>query len=67
MRLGACKTGLSPPPQLFYMTDRSKAILPLWFKLFCVFESIFVLFEPYVRFHFSLVRVTKSRWPPIGE
>ena len=27
---------------------------------------IFVLFEPYVRFHiFSSVRVTE--WPPIGE
>ena len=23
----------------------------LWLYLFCVLESIFVLFEPYVRFH----------------
>ena len=38
----------------------------LWFLLFCVLESTFVLFEPCVRFHiFSYVRVTE--WPPIGE
>ena len=29
VRLGACKTGLSPP--VIYITDRSKAILLLWF------------------------------------
>ena len=34
-----------------YITDRSKAILLFWFYLFCVLESNFVLFEPYVRFH----------------
>ena len=40
---------------LFHIiTDRSKAILLLWFYLFCDLESIFVLFEPYVRFHISL-------------
>ena len=27
VRLGACKTSLSPLPQRFYITDRSKAIL----------------------------------------
>ena len=31
VRLGACKTGLSPPPHLFYITDHSKAKLLLWF------------------------------------
>ena len=32
----------------------------------CFMKRIFVLFEPYVRFHiFSYVRVTE--WPPIGE
>ena len=30
-----------PPPKLFYITDRSKAILLLWFHLFYVLESIF--------------------------
>ena len=29
VRLGICETGLSP--LLFYITDRSKAILLLWF------------------------------------
>ena len=29
----------------------SKAILLLWFLMFCVLESIFVLFERFVRFH----------------
>ena len=48
-RLGPCKTGLSPTVILF--TDRSKAILLLWFYLFYVLESNFVLFEHYVRFH----------------
>ena len=33
---------------------------------FVFWSRIFVLFEPYVRFHiFSSVRVTE--WPPIGE
>ena len=35
----------------FCVIDRSKAILLLWFNLLYVLESIFVLFEPYVRFH----------------
>ena len=29
VRLGACKTGLSPP--VIYITDRSKAMLLFWF------------------------------------
>ena len=32
MRLGACKTGLSP--EYFYVTDRSKAILLLWLHFY---------------------------------
>ena len=33
---------------------------------FVIWSRMFVLFEPYVRFHiFSSVRVTE--WPPIGE
>ena len=48
------------------MADRSNAILLLWFDLFCVLKSIFVLFGPYVRFHtLSSVRVTD--WPPIVQ
>ena len=39
---------------------------PIKDSLFCVCSRIFVLFEPYVRFHiFSSVWVTE--WPPIGE
>ena len=38
VRLGASKIDLSP--QLFYITDRSKAILMLWFHLFYILESI---------------------------
>ena len=36
-RLGSRKTGLSPPPPLFpsNFTDRSKAVLLLWFILIC--------------------------------
>ena len=45
VRLGACKTGLSPTPQLFYITDRSKAILLLRFHLFYFWSRFFVLFE----------------------
>ena len=47
-------------------SDRSKAILLLWFYLFYVLGSTFVLFEPYVRFHsFSKVWVTERL--PIGK
>ena len=36
------------------------------FNCFVFWSRIFVLFEPYVRFHiFSSVRVTE--WPPVGE
>ena len=49
MRLSACNTSMSSP--IVYITDRSKSILLLWFYLFYVLESIFVLFEPNVRFH----------------
>ena len=31
--------------------NHSSAIFVLWLYLFCVLESNFVLFEPYVRFH----------------
>ena len=53
VRVGACKIDLSPPPhpKLLYITDRSNAIFLLWFRLFYILESSFVLFEPYVRFH----------------
>ena len=39
------------PDVLDELYDRSNAILLLGFYLFYVLESIFVLFEPYVRFH----------------
>ena len=42
---GACKTGLSPPPQYFY-TDRSKAVLLLWFLTVlavCVYTLVHLL------------------------
>ena len=47
MRLGTCKTGLSPP--VIYITDRSKAILLWWFVLFyvLVFKQN-VMLAPYV-------------------
>ena len=32
-RLGACKTGLSPP--VIFFTERSKAVLLLWFIFIC--------------------------------
>ena len=52
MRLGACKTGLSPP--VFCVTDRYKAILLWWFFLFYVLVfNFFVLLAPYVCFHSS--------------
>ena len=41
VRLGSCKTGLSPP--VIYINDRSKAILLLWFLLFYVLVFIFFL------------------------
>ena len=46
---GTCPIDLSP--QWFYITDRSKSILRMWFHLFYVLESNFVLFEPYLHFH----------------
>ena len=51
VRLGACKTGLSkpPPPQLFYITDRSKAKLLFWFLLLCFdVECLYCLILMYV-------------------
>ena len=44
-RLGARKTGLSPPPQYFY-TDRSKAVLLLWFLtvlVVCIYTLVQLL------------------------
>ena len=59
VRLGPCKTGFSSPVVLCYVADRSN-------HLFYVLETIFVMFEPYVRLHnFSKVRATE--WPPIGK
>ena len=46
-----CKIDLSTSSSVIYITDRSRAILLLWFYLLYVLESIFVLFESYVRFH----------------
>ena len=55
-RLGACKTALSP--QVI-----SNPVVVL--SVLC-FGVIFVLFEPYLRFHiFSYVRVTE--WPSVGK
>ena len=53
VRLGSCKTDLSPHST--FITDRSKAILLVWFYMFYGLESIFVLFEPCVRLH-SFIR-----------
>ena len=51
VRLDACKTGLTPPPpEDFYITDRSNAIVLLWFLLFCGLSRFFMLFESSVRF-----------------
>ena len=41
MGLGHCEIDLGP--QYIYVTDRSNAILLLWFYLFNVLESSFVL------------------------
>ena len=48
----------SPRPQLFFITERSKAVLLLWSSLFCVLVSVSLTsitnFVPYVcRFKFS--------------
>ena len=54
VRLGACKTGLSPPPPqviLYYWSfkgDTSSVVVP--------FVLCFGAFEPYVRFDFSYCR-----------
>ena len=50
VRLGTCKTGLSPPVILYFWFF--KAILLWWFLLFyvLVFKS-FVLLAPHVCFH----------------
>ena len=45
MRLGTCKIDLTPP--VIYITDRSKAILRLYFYLVNVFVLIFVLVASY--------------------
>ena len=78
VRLGACKIDLSPPPPSNFMSliiPLMSLIVPL--RYFCrgficlfvflfVLDSIFVLFEPYVRFHiFIFFRVIE--WPPIGK
>ena len=47
VRLGACKTGLSPPPQLF-TTDRSKAVLLLWFKFIKVIPIMCFMLHDFV-------------------
>ena len=57
---------LLPADFELYITDSFNAMLLLWFCLFKVLVSNFVLFELYVRFHsFSKVQVTE--WPPIGK
>ena len=66
MRLGTCKTGLSPP--VFYITDRSKGILLWWFLLFnaLVFKHFCVVVALCVCNQiFRSVWLTE--WPPIGK
>ena len=46
-RLGTGLTGLSPPPVIFYISDRSKAVLLIWF-------SVLVLVSGYVLFSHSV-------------
>ena len=63
MRLGACKTGLSPP---LCVTDRSKAILLWLFFLFYVLVFIFFLCCWRLMCVF-IVLVKVTEWPPIGK
>ena len=66
VRLGACKTGLSTTPSNFILLIVPRQYFCCGFNCFVFWSRIFVLFEPYVRFHiFSSVRVTER--PPIGE
>ena len=48
VRLGPCKTGLSTQITLYYRSFQGDTSVLF---LFCVFESNFVLFDPYARFH----------------
>ena len=66
VRLGACKTGVSPPPSNFILLIVPRRYFCCGSNCFVFWSRIFVLFKPYVRFHiFSSVRVTE--WPPIGK
>ena len=70
VRLGACKTGLSPTPTpVIYITDRSKAIIMMLFCLFyvlvsnkclCCFNFVYVFI-----YIFSKVRITE--WSLVGK
>ena len=53
VRLGACKTGLSPPS--IDITDCSKAILLIWFHLFYVFESNFCVVKTLFAFTYFCI------------
>ena len=65
MRLGACKTGLSPPVTVLLIVPRRYFCGGSFCFMSCCL-NFFVLLAPYVCFHsFSEVKVTE--WPPIGK
>ena len=53
VRLGACKTGLSPPPppSNFILLIVPRRYFCCGSNCFVFWSRVFVLFEPYVHFH----------------
>ena len=65
VRLGACKNQFKSPSNYILLTVPRRYFC-CGSNCFVFWSRVFVLFEPYVRFHiFSSVRVTE--WLPIGE
>ena len=55
-----------PPPHQYFITDRSKAVVLLWFSVTCFWCPSFGHVSPFVcSYYFSSVSV--AEWPPFGK
>ena len=55
-----------PPPPQEFVTDRSKAVVLMWFSVACFGVRVSVMFHlMFVRYTFSSVLV--AEWPPFGK
>ena len=59
------KTRLSPLTQEF-VTDRSKAVVRMWFCVSCFGVRVSMIFH-LMFVHYTLSSVSVAEWPPFGK